>query len=173
MKMKSQDIVVLMGLVLPERRRLTYAGLGETLAISASEVHAAMRRNVAAGLLESEGRRPLPVPLMEFLVHGLRYVFPAVQGAPTRGLPTCHAAPVLAASFPGDGAMPPVWPYAGPGAVRGMEFVPLHPNVPFAAVKDLFLYDLLALTDVLRGGRVRERDLAVAKLETIFQGNLQ
>ena len=37
-----------------------------------------------------------------------------------------------------------MWPYAD-GKVRGYSFVPLHKNVPQAALEDARLYELLAL----------------------------
>jgi hypothetical protein len=171
--MKPQDVVVLLALGLPDRRGLTYAGLAAAVAMSPSEVHAAVRRNAAAGLLDPVSRRPLAGPVMEFLVHGLRYVFPAVRGEPTRGLPTGYAAPVMAAAFADSGEPPPVWPYAGDGAVRGITFEPLCANVPAAAVKDPRLYGLLALTDALRGGRARERRYAEVELHRLLKEHLQ
>ncbi len=162
--MKSQDVVVLLSLTLPDRRSLTYAGLAAELGLSQSEVHAAVQRNAVAGLLNLDDRRPLPGPAMEFLCHGLQYVFPAVRGEPTRGLPTAHAAPVMAGAFAATEELPPVWPYAGEGAVRGITFEPLYGKVPIAAIKDRRLYDLLALADALRGGRARERRYAETEI---------
>jgi hypothetical protein len=61
------------------------------------------------------------------------------------------------------GDLPPVWPYAD-GEVRGYSFVPLHKNVPQAALEDERLYELPALVDALRNGRARERQLAGREL---------
>ena len=121
---------------------MTYANLAAELTMSPSDVHAAVKRNAAAGLLDPVTRRPLAEPVMEFLVHGLRYVFPVVRGQLTRGLPTAHAAPVMAPVFADSGEPPPVWPYAGEGAVRGISFEPLCDKVPAAAIKDPRLYGL-------------------------------
>jgi hypothetical protein len=161
--MKPQDIVVLLALSLPEKRQASYASLAADLGMSPSEAHAAVRRSVAAGLVDAAERRPLAKPLLEFLVHGLRYVFPPERGPLTRGMPTAEAAPVLASRFTGTAEPPPVWPDPE-GEVRGIEFVPLYPAVPAAARKEPRLYDLLALVDALRGGRARERAAAEAEL---------
>ena len=172
--MKPQDIVVLLALCHSDRRDMTYAALATAVAMSPSEVHAAVQRNAAAGLLDPVRRRPLTGPVMEFLVHGLRYAFPAVRGEPTRGLPTSHAAPVMAATFAGSGEPPPVWPYDGDGAIRGITFEPLWAKVPAAALKDPRLYGLLALADALRGGRARERRHAKAEIHRLLlKENLQ
>ena len=44
--------------------------------------------------------------------------------------------------------------------MRGVTFEPLHKSAPAAARKDPALYELLALIDAVRDGRVRERKLA-------------
>src|ERR1035438_5422190 len=55
------------------------------------------------------------------------------KGAATRGVPTSYAANPLKKSIaPGD-EPPPVWPFAE-GSVRGYAFLPLHKNVPKAAL---------------------------------------
>ncbi len=46
-----------------------------------------------------------------------------------------------------------------------MTFVPLYPSAPQAAMQNHTLYELLALTDALRGGSPRERALAQKELE--------
>jgi hypothetical protein len=101
--------------------------------------------------------------LLEFLVHGIRYAFPAEIGPPTRGIPTSYAAPPLSKTIADAGDLPPVWPFPD-GKVRGYSFVPLHKNVPKAALADERLYELLALVDALRNGQARERKLASQEL---------
>jgi predicted TIM-barrel fold metal-dependent hydrolase len=61
-----------------------------------------------------------------------------------------------------------VWPDAE-GNVRGLGVVPLHRGVPAAAQKDKRLYELLALIDLLRGGRARERQWAEQRIEKILK----
>lgn len=57
-----------------------------------------------------------------------------------------------------------MWPY-GKGKVRGHSIVPLYLSVPEAALKDVKLYELLALVDALRVGRAREREIAIKELK--------
>ncbi len=111
----------------------------------------------------------------------MKYAFPVERGGTTRGIPTAESAPPLKKYFV-DGsargldssqiyrehfpeAFPPpsVWPYAE-GTVRGIEFSPLYKNVPVAASRDPKLYELLALVDVIREGRAREREIAIREL---------
>jgi len=67
-----------------------------------------------------------------------------------------------------DGEPPPVWPDAA-GSVRGLGVIPLHRGVPAAAQKNKRLYELLALTDLLRGGRARERQWAERRIEKLLK----
>ena len=109
--------------------------------------------------------RPNRSNVHEFLIHGLKYVFPVQRGGPTRGVPTAEAAPPLNKEFGADFALPPVWPHAT-GPVRGIAFSPLYKNVPQAAMLDPRLYELLALVDAIREGRARERGVAIRELST-------
>jgi len=102
--------------------------------------------------------------LLEFLLHGIRYAFPAEKGALTRGVPTGYAAPPLLKSIAASSEPPPVWPYAD-GPVRGYSFAPLHKDVPQVALEDPKFYELLALVDALRDGSTRGRELAGRELK--------
>ena len=159
---KSLDVVVLLKLLL-ERERRPYAQLAKELSISASEVHAAVQRGIAAGLIDADSRLPLRKPLEEYLLHGVRYAFPAKLGPLARGIPTAHAAPPLAGKIASDD-LPPIWPDPD-GTVRGYSIEPLYNSVPKAARSDSVLYELLALVDALRVGRARERNIAQEELK--------
>lgn len=65
--------------------------------------------------------------------------------------------------FLADGDPPEVWPYAE-GKVRGIAFAPLYKGAPKAALRDPKFYSVLALCDAVRGGRTRERNLAIELL---------
>ena len=168
MILKPQDIVVLLKLVAIGPESWTFQRLAVELSISQSEVHAGVRRAVAARLMSdatTASGRPVREALLEFLVHGVKYAFPPERGALTRGVPTGYAAPPLNKLIVGSSDPPPVWPYAE-GSVRGLAFAPLYPSVPAAALKDARLYELLALVDAIRDGRARERNLAAKELES-------
>lgn len=172
MILKPQDVVVLLKLVALGDRAWTFQGLAVELSISQSEVHAAVRRAVAARLMTeaaSGAGRPVRAALLEFLVHGVKYAFAPERGELTRGVPTGYAAPPLDQSITGSSEPPPVWPYAE-GKVRGYAFAPLYRTVPEAALRDPALYELLALVDAIRDGRARERNLARQALEKRLGG---
>lgn len=160
----SQDVVVLAKLVTYPGGRPPIARLAGDLGLSSSQVHTSLRRLVRARLIEAHTRRPFLRAVEEFLIHGVKYAFPAQRGEATRGMPTAYAAPPLKGQII-EGDLPPVWPDAE-GEVRGVTLEPLHKAAPMAARKDLALYELLALLDAIRDGRVRERQLAEKELST-------
>jgi hypothetical protein len=161
---KSLDVVVLLKLLLERASPNTksYAQLSKELNISASEIHAAVRRAIEGGLINPESRLPLRKPLEDYLLHGVRYAFPGKPGPSARGIPTAHAAPPLADQISSD-ELPPVWPDPE-GTVKGYSIEPLYGSAPIAAKADAKLYELLALVDALRIGRARERKLAEEEL---------
>ncbi len=161
---KSQDVVVLLKwLSMPTLR--TYAEMAGELGMSVGEVHGASRRASEAGLFDLKAKRPRVSALLEYLLHGVKYAFPARRGAPTRGMPTSYAAPPLCDQLQQEKGkdLSPVWPDAE-GKVRGYALEPLFSNVPYAARRDSKLYELLALVDALREGRARERNMAASEL---------
>lgn len=110
--------------------------------------------------------RPHDRLLAEFVIHGARFVFVPDRLPLSVGVPTSHSAPAFAGVF-APGSTDFVWPHPN-GQVRGQGIEPLHPNVPFAAVQDAKLYEMLALFDALRIGRARERGMAIDRLATIL-----
>src|SRR5580700_7717479 len=155
---KPQDIVVALKLCLDGARR-SYSELGQELGMSASEVHAAVRRLGDARLVDTKTREIRREALRNFLVHGVPHAFPASPKEITRGMPTAWAAPVLSGKISASDQIPPVWPDPD-GKVQGAAVQPLYGSVPGAARRNPALYDLLALVDALRIGRARERTLA-------------
>lgn len=110
--------------------------------------------------------RPHPHNLAEFALHGAKYAFPAVQLPLAVGVPTSHSAPAFAGVF-APGSTDFVWPHPN-GSVRGVGVEPLHPSVPFAAMQDARLYEMLALFDALRVGKARERGIALKRLQALI-----
>ena len=110
--------------------------------------------------------RPHAHNLAEFALHGAKYAFPAVKLPLVVGVPTSHSAPAFAGVF-APGSTDFVWPHPN-GTVRGVGIEPLHPAVPFAAMQDARLYELLALFDALRVGKARERGMALERLQALI-----
>lgn len=162
MSLKSQDILIVLKLVTLGDRRWSYPSLAKDLFLSPSGVHEGVNRAIESALLDPMTKRPRKKALEEFLVHAVKYFFPPKRGGLTRGIPTGHAAPPLNLEIVQSSEVP-VWPFAV-GPVRGYEFTPLHKSVPWAAEKDIKLYELLALLDAIRGGRARESLIAIREL---------
>jgi hypothetical protein len=110
--------------------------------------------------------RPHVHNLAEFALHGAKYAFPGVRLPLAVGVPTSHSAPAFSGVF-APGSTDFVWPHPN-GPVRGVGLEPLHPSVPFAATQDAKLYELLALFDALRVGKVRERGMALERLQALI-----
>lgn len=161
-QMKPQDIVILLKIVTTGNDNWQQKPLAEALGMSQSEISQSVARSQFAGLLFGNGKQVMKSALLEFLQFGLAYVFPQKPGAVVRGIATAHAASPLKESI--DSTESYVWPYAK-GTQRGQAIVPLYPSVPEAALKDPKLYELLALTDALRVGKVREKALAMEELK--------
>ena len=133
--------------------------------MSASEVHAGVKRAAAAKLMDMQRKRPVKSNLVEFLLHGIKYAYPPDRGGMTRGMPTGYAAPPLRELITQPDEPPPVWPDPE-GQIRGFEFSPLYISVPRACKVDPKLYELLALVDAIRDGRARERKIAVKEIQS-------
>lgn len=142
----------------------TYASLSKVMGISASECNEAVKRCLKSELLRLHWDEKQPIPnkknIQEFLVYGLKYVFPVEEGKLERGIPTGFAAPPLRNMILSAGEHIFVWPDAR-GIDKGLGVTPLYKSVPFAVRYDSELYTLLALIDVIRFGKLREKKMAV------------
>ncbi|MFU8821740.1 MAG: hypothetical protein ACNA8G_09300 [Gammaproteobacteria bacterium] len=163
--LKPQDILVLLKLQAKGAAPMSYNRLANELGMSPSEVHAAGKRALAAHLaIMKDGQlAPQRRNLEEFLLHGLRYVFPAERGGISRGMATGSAAPPLNRILSESNEPPTVWPDPE-GELRGQALKPLYRAAPIAAGNDPALYELLALVDALRAGKARERQIAAQEL---------
>lgn len=161
--MRPQDVVVLLWMVSLGDRPWKYADAAQALSISQSEVAEALHRNLQARLVDPSKKRVHRAALMEFLNHGLKYVFPAQPGALVRGVPTAHAAPPLSEHIVANDDLF-VWPSAT-GTTRGQAIPPLYPSILKAIPRNPLLYELLALADALRVGYLHEQHLAEKLLQ--------
>jgi hypothetical protein len=169
--MKSLDVVVLCKLYILQsegKGNWTYAQLAEQVCQSVGETHASVKRLKVSRLFDEFTRSVIASALLEFLVHGIKYAFPAEIGPPARGIATSHSAPVLYDDVVQSGLDSYVWAFSK-GAHKGVSVMPLSKNVPLAVQKDPLLYDFLALIDAIRIGKARERDEAVVKIQKLIK----
>lgn len=159
--MRPHDIVILLKIADIGNDSWMGKTLADELFISRSEVSESLDRSRLAGLLDENKRILLRKPLLEFLEHGFKYVFPLMPGSIVTGVPTAHSANPLKTVI--ESSENYVWANAE-GTIRGQSIQPLHPNVVLAVEKNEELYELLALTDALRTGGSREEKLAIGEL---------
>lgn len=153
--LKAQDIVLLLKLLAnPEHLNWPQHQLATHLCLSVSVINAALKRLSQSGLvrlgLEGKLYQPVIVACEEFLVSGVKYMYPAQLGQYTRGIATSYAAPVFEKQIAIGQDPIPVWPYAE-GTQKGLAMDPLYSNVPKAITQypDEEFYDLfLFITDL-------------------------
>lgn len=164
--MKPQDVCLALQLSLTPD--VGFRQIAESLAMSVGEAHNSAQRLRDSQIVLVSRLGVNPSALVEFLVHGVSYVFPGVLGPKVRGVPTAHSGPPLAEHFsPAD---PIVWPYAS-GSVRGALLLPLCPSAPKISEANPELYCLLTLVDALRVGHAREKKVARDLLESSILKN--
>lgn len=167
--MRPQDVVILLKVLASDDAHWRHLDIAQALDMSQSEITTSLDRSRRAGLIDEKKRKVFTSALLEFLIHGLRYVYPAEPGPLVRGVPTAHSAPPLASTIVADVSDTYVWPHVE-GTVRGQAIMPLYPTVPQAAQKDPQLHELLALVDALRVGRAREQRLAADEMKRRISG---
>jgi len=179
--LKSQDIVILLKLIsltdsqadgdtMPDqsvRNLASLTGIGKT------EVNNSINRSIDSGLAKHRAQQSgISVnrkALYEFLLYGIKHVFPTKPLELTRGIPTAFAAPVLNNKVFTAGETIPVWPDAQ-ARTMGLAIHPLYRTVPFAVAEDEKLYACLALVDAIRIGNAREKDIAATELRIQIGG---
>ncbi len=168
--LSAKDFYILLGLVYlgcndSGRGGWTYHSLGEVLGVSGSQIHSAVGRLTASGLLVGKGLSASPnrKALADFIVHGARYAFPAVRGPVKRGMVTgIHSKAFDAGDIVQQGiTQADVWPYSL-GTEQGRSVAPLCDAAVEAAHNHPELYRALVAFDVLRLGQVREVQAAGA-----------
>jgi DNA-binding Lrp family transcriptional regulator len=161
--MRPQDIVVLLKIISMQNQEWRNIDIANALNLSPSEVSEALNRSKIAKLLDSKKKNVNLNSFKEFLIYGLKYVFPVEPGAIVRGIPTAHSAPPISGTI-SQGEENYVWPSAK-GTKRGQAIEPLYKTLPEIVGKDKSLYELLALADTLRVGRAREVKMAIEELD--------
>jgi hypothetical protein len=159
--MRPQDIVILIKILSMQSDQWRNIDIANALSISPSEISEALNRCRIAKLIDNQKRQIFKNSLNEFLIYGLKYVFPAEPGRIVRGIPTAHSAsPIKDHLITGEDVY--VWP-SSEGKARGQLIEPLYPTVPVAVQQDSLFYELMVIVDTIRIGRSRE--VGIAKIE--------
>jgi hypothetical protein len=163
--MRPQDIVVLLKILTISKIDWQYRDISSNLFLSTSEVSESLHRSHIAGLVDESRRRVFRQSLMEFIEHGLHYVFPQQPGTMVTGVPTAHSHSFFKPYF--EAELNYVWPDEN-GWIRGLSITPLYKGVAKAVKIDEQLYLLLAAIDIIRVGRTRELRVALDTLNKII-----
>lgn len=165
--MRPQDIVILLKIIVSAPNWMN-KGIADGLLLSPSEVGYSLQRSLLAGLIDSSKRKVMRKALEEFIQYGLARVFPARRGPVTIGVPTAFSSSIISAQLmTNEHNEVVVWPFAE-GEVRGESINPLYPNAVKAALKDPELYEFLCLVEVMRIGKIREKEIALKLLREKF-----
>ena len=164
--MRPQDIVVLLKIISINNDQWRNLDLANALKISPSEISEVLNRCKIAKLINTEKRKVHINALTEFLIYGLKYVFPAEPGAIVKGISTAHSAsPIKEKISPGSDSY--VWPNSD-GNSRGQSIEPLYKTIPEVVRNDLTFYELIVIVDTIRIGRSREIQIAIDELNKKF-----
>lgn len=162
--LKSQDVAIVLKIVALGQKTWTQAQLATSLDMSLTFVNQALPRLEECHLYKVKRKAVLVDGLKDFLVFGVRYAFPATKGKLVRGIPTSIGASPLLEHMNSEALnWPPVWQYLA-GSKQGYSIQPLFAGVE-KALEDKEFYELLALADVFREGRAREKNIAMVELE--------
>ena len=165
--MRPQDIVVLLKILSINKSDWKSLDIANEILLSPSEVSEALNRCKIAKLVDSQKRKVNKNSFSEFLIYGLKYVFPVEPGALVKGIPTAHSASPVKELITSGGDIY-VWPFAK-GNQRGQALEPLYKTLPQIATKDSRFYELLAIVDTIRVGRTREVKIAIDELNKRFE----
>ena len=161
--MRPQDIVVLLKIISTRGDDWRNIDIANAIGISPSEVSEALNRCKIARLIDSKKRKVNINSFEEFLVYGLKYVFPTEPGAMVKGIPTAHSASPIKEHIASNEEVY-VWANAR-GTHRGQAIEPLYKSLPQIAHEDKLFYELLTIVDTIRVGRVREIKIAIEELK--------
>lgn len=160
--MRPHDIVILLKIISYKHDNWLMKDLGYDLFISQSEISESLNRSVLSGLISNNKKRVMKSAFLDFLIYGIKFVFPQKPGPIVRGIKTAHSTFPLSDIILSDETY--VWPDFE-GDSKGFSIEPLHPNVPKACLIDSKLYELLSLVDAIRLGSKREHNIAVEELK--------
>lgn len=163
--MRPQDIAILLKIIAIGKMDWQLAGLSHVMSISLSEISESLNRSRIAGLIDFKKKKISRQNLLEFLEYGVKYVFPAAPGSMAKGVATAHSHPFMKQHFQSEENF--VWSDPS-GEIIGLALEPFYPNQVKAIKNDAVFYKLLALVDVVRAGRMREKKIALQELHKMI-----
>ena len=152
MILKPQDIVIMLKLLVRNGSEWSYPALSYELSMSASEVHAGVKRAVAAQLMDMHRKIPVKRNLLEFLIHGVKYAYPPDRGGITRGIATSYAAQPLKELITQPDEPPPVCPTRkGKCAVMNFPLFTARCPMPVKSIQNYMNYLHSSMPSAMEG----------------------
>lgn len=167
--MRPQDIAILLKIIAMGDSEWRLQSLADSMSISLSEISESLNRSRIAGLIDYRKEKINRHNLFEFLIHGVRYVFPAEPGSLAKGIPTAHSYEYMRRFFKSE--MNYVWREPS-GEILGIVIEPFYKKQVEAVKKDEIFHKIMALIDVIRVGRVREQKVAIDELKRMVLNEL-
>lgn len=164
--MRPQDVAILLKLISIDYPNWILTTLSAEVKISISEISESLNRSRISSLIDYNKKMVNRGNFLEFLEHGIKYVFPQSPGTMVRGTPTAHSHPSIKNKFLSQ--IDYVWPDKK-GKIMGLEIEPFYAKQTEATYTDEKFYKLLSLTDMLRVGKVREQKYAIVELRKEFK----
>lgn len=169
--LRPQDIFVLFRFLSPAARSYRQIDLAFELGISSTEVGHCIRRLFFSKLID-EKRKPNQLAMVEFLLYGVKYFYPAEIGAIAQGVVTAHSAEPISKNFRLKKVEDFfVWPSPG-GEKMGQSIAPLFPSAPQLKTSCPVVYELLTLLDAIRLGIPEVQDFAEQELLSRISNSL-
>ncbi|MDY6787590.1 MAG: hypothetical protein SVK54_05640 [candidate division WOR-3 bacterium] len=165
--MKSQDILIALKIIERDSEDWRIIDIAYNLKISQSEVHEGINRLHDSEIMHRR-KHIVKNNLAEFIIHGLKYCFPAIPGMKSRGIPTSHSSEFLSNIVRDKDQDTVVWPYEN-GKSSGVSIPPLYSSVPYFVLENPFMYEYLCYIDAIRIGRKREREYAKKKISQLLK----
>ena len=164
--MRPQDVAVLLKIISLNQPNWILTTLAAEIKLSISELSESLNRSRISSLIDYNKKLVNRSNLLEFLEHGIKYVFPQSPGTMVRGTPTAHSHPSMKKIFLSN--IDYVWADKN-GKVIGLEIEPFYVKQVDAVKIDEKYYKLLTLTDMLRVGKIREQKYAVSELKKVLK----
>jgi hypothetical protein len=168
--MRPQDVAILIKIASLPEINWTLLDLAASLHVSLSEISESLNRSRAAGLIDHTKKQVFSQNLLEFLQYGFKYVFPQMPGTIVRGVPAAHSHPYMKKFIKSE--VNYVWADSE-GKTMGLLIEPLYSKQTKAIHSSPEFYEMLALADVLRIGKIREKEIAVRQLKKLLEKNEQ
>ncbi len=164
--LKPQDVALLLLIIAQGKEPWRAKDLADLSGISQAEVSLSLSRSQTSRLLANDKRTVHTVSFLDFIKYGVPYAYPAVLGPTTRGVSTAFIDEIYVTELAPSSQ---IWVWADPnGNTQGVSIAPLFPTLPQNAPKFPAFYQLLCLVDLIRIGRVREKEESLKIITQVF-----